>query len=807
MLDETFRPTITTREGAILFAVAVQPDGKILIAGDFALVGGVPRAGVARLEVDGAIDDSFEVGRSVDGLVYALAVQPDDGKVLIAGQFTAVDGVPRAGLARLHPDGSLDQRFRPLLEGGEGFYVSSVWLEPDGRILVGGNFRLVADQPRVGLARLMPEGYLDRGFDPGAGLEGGVAHDLAQQPDGRILVGGSFTHAGGTARAGLARLHPDGRLDTTFDAGLGAGEGAGRVYAIGVDSDRGIVVAGVFDRVGSVASSGLIRLDFEGLVDPGFEADAGVAGGQATLYDLQLLPGGEVLVTGSFWYAGGAERIGLARLTPGGVADATFEPGPGLGTDATAFGNMLAVQPDGQVLVAGQFEEAGGSRRHCLARFAPDGTVDPGFSSPDTLLEFGGEVRAIAPLPAGGVLIGGRFERVNGVWRRGVARLTADGAVDPGFDAALNEGALIHALAVQPDGRVLVGGWFDHVADFERKNFTRLLADGPLDEGFAAAAAEASVESIALLPDGRILVGGAFRQFGDLRRFGLVRLSSEGAPDPGFDPRFEIGLDRAVVLTLAVQPDGRVVAGGYFDSVNGQPRRALARVFEDGSLDPDFALALDLEYAKLAAAPVVQAIGLRADGRLFVGGGFQARDGRSRRNLARLYGDGCLDASFDPGSSGEATPPGRVAAVTLLEDGRVVVAGQASSDSADTAGQLTLWTPQGDRATRIPFEGGAEPVTALATTEDGTLLAGGSFQSVNGQPRWGLARFRLPPTGSSESRLVITEREGGVRVHWDGPGRLFEAETLRGPWDELPGASSPWDRPADPGARFYRLAE
>ncbi|MCZ7638439.1 MAG: delta-60 repeat domain-containing protein [Verrucomicrobia bacterium] len=91
-----------------------------------------------------------------------------------------------------------------------------------------GNFRSVADQPRPGLARLTAEGYLDRGFDPAAGLEGGVAHDLAQQADGRILVGGSFTHVGGVPRAGLARLHPDGRVDTTFDADLGAGEGRAR---------------------------------------------------------------------------------------------------------------------------------------------------------------------------------------------------------------------------------------------------------------------------------------------------------------------------------------------------------------------------------------------------------------------------------------------------------------------------------------------------------------------------------------------------------------------------------------------------
>lgn len=809
-LDETFRPAITTRQGAVLFAVAAQPDGKVLIAGDFALVGGVPRAGVARLEADGAVDLAFDAGRGVDGLVYALAVQPDDGKVLIAGQFTAVDGVPRGGLARLHPDGRLDQRFRPLLEGPTGAYVSVLWLQSDGRILVGGNFRSVADQPRPGLARLTAEGYLDRGFDPAAGLEGGVAHDLAQQADGRILVGGSFTHVGGVPRAGLARLHPDGRVDTTFDADLGAGEGPGQVYALGVDPDRGIVVAGVFDRAGSVATSGLIRLNFEGDPDPGFEADAGVAGGQATLYDLQLLPGGELLVTGSFWYAGGAERMGLARLTAEGVVDATFEPGPGLGTDESAFGNMLALQPDGQVLVAGQFEEAGGSPRHCLARFTDDGRVDPGFSGPNMLLEFGGTVRAIAPLRGGGVLIGGDFERVDGEWRHGVARLTEDGRVDPGFDAALNAGAVIHAVAVQPDGRLLVGGEFDRVAEFERRNFARLLGDGTLDEGFVAAAAEASVEAIALLPDGRVLVGGAFRQFGNLRRFGLVRLSSEGEPDPGFEPRFEIGLDRALVLALKVQPDGRVVVGGYFDSVNGQARRSLARVFEDGGLDPDFAMGVDVDSAKLAAAPVVRAIGLRADGRLFVGGGFRALDGRARLNLARLYGDGCLDASFDPVAGGGPTSPGRVAAVALLEDGRVIVAEQAAGGSAGTAGQLTVWTPQGDRTTSVPFEGdgGAEPlVTALATTDDGALLAGGSFQWVNGQPRWGLARFRLPPAGAFPNRLAITERPGGVRVHWDGPGRLFEAETLAGPWNEVEGAFSPLDRPVDPGARFYRLAE
>ena len=799
VLDDDFHPALTTTRDVLLFAVAIQSDGKVLVAGDFALINGVPHPGIARLHSDGSLDAAFDAGVGADGLVYSLAVEPGDGKVLAGGQFATVAGAPRTSLAKLNADGSLDPDFHPVIEGEGGAVVSTVLVQPDGQILIGGNFSVVCGLPRRGIARLLPTGALDRSFDPGLGLNEGTAHDLALQPDGRILVGGTFTEVGGLPRWGLARLRSDGRVDAEFNSSVFLGQGPGRVYAVSVHPDYGIVVGGAFDRVSSTARAGLARVRFDGSVDSGFDPQGGVIGGAAAPFDLLALPGGEVLVTGDFWYAAGAERTGLARLTPTGFADATFNPGPGLVAEGEAFGNMLAVQPDGKILVAGQFEEAGGVRRHCIARFLDDGTLDPTFSSTNAVLEFAGSVEAIAARPNGDLLIGGDFERVNGEWRQGLAELDRSGRLEKAFDAELSPGAVVHAIAVQPDDRVVIGGWFESASGFPRANFARLDPDGSLDGWFPEEGTDGPVHAIALQPDGGMFVAGEFRLFGNLRRFGLVRLDADGVPDEGFDARFEVGLDQSAVLALSLQPDGRLIAGGYFDSVNGEACAALARILPDGRLDQSFA-----RSSIAGSPPVVHTLALRADARLLVGGTFETIEGESRQGMARLYEDGTLDASFDPGAGIFGDEQAAVNCLVLLPQGGIVVGGDFSRYHGQPAPYLALLTHQGSLPVNAALAGGPGAPVSAVVLQDDAILAGGSFSTVAGQVRLGLARFRAT-TDPEEPHVAITAKDGQIKVHWDSDGYLAEAAEVTGDWQEVENATSPYTPPETAGARFYRL--
>jgi len=198
-----------------ILTVAVQADGKVLIGGEFTTVEGAGRNRIARLNADGTLDTSFDPGAGADDRVRTVAVQPD-GKILIGGSFTAVDGVARNRIARLNADGSLDTSFDPGT--GADIAVRTMVVQTDGKVLIGGDFTTVNGVARSHIARLNADGSVDTSFNPGTGASATV-YAVAVQPDGQVLIGGNFTTVNGVGRSRIARLNANGSLDTSFDPG------------------------------------------------------------------------------------------------------------------------------------------------------------------------------------------------------------------------------------------------------------------------------------------------------------------------------------------------------------------------------------------------------------------------------------------------------------------------------------------------------------------------------------------------------------------------------------------------------------
>ena len=203
-LDLAFNPDVT---GGFKFveAVAVQPDGKIVIGGNFTHVGGTARTNLARLHPDGTVDMTFDPGIGSNGTVKSLAIQ-NDGKILAGGSFSSFDGEARGGIVRLHADGSLEST--ATFDVGSGLSASAycIALQPDGKILVGGNFNTFDGQAQPFLVRLEPDGTLEStlSFDTGTGPSSSV-FSIVVQPNGQILIAGQFTSYNGIARNRIAR--------------------------------------------------------------------------------------------------------------------------------------------------------------------------------------------------------------------------------------------------------------------------------------------------------------------------------------------------------------------------------------------------------------------------------------------------------------------------------------------------------------------------------------------------------------------------------------------------------------------------
>ena len=288
-------------------AIAIQPDGRAILAGFFTSVNGENRNRISRLNYDGSLDGTFNPGGGADNPVQTVMLQPD-GKVLIGGDFASYNGYNRSRFARLNSDGSLDHNFD--IGTGADLVVNAIALQPDGRVVVVGDFAHFNGAPLRGIARLNADGSIDESFNPGVGFNDSVRL-VEVQEDGRILVGGFFTEFNGVVRNRVARLMPDGSLDGSFDVGSGAN---GSVYSMAVQSDGKILVGGSFSTFSNLNRSGIVRLNTDGSVDTGINFGTGANG---SVLDIAVLPNYKILIGGGFTLFDGLEREYFTQLHGG----------------------------------------------------------------------------------------------------------------------------------------------------------------------------------------------------------------------------------------------------------------------------------------------------------------------------------------------------------------------------------------------------------------------------------------------------------------------------------------------------------
>jgi uncharacterized delta-60 repeat protein len=291
-------------------AVALQPDGKILVAGAFTSYDGTPVNRIARLWPDGTIDTTFVIGTGFNGGVQDMLIQPD-GKIVCGGSFTSFNGTPRQRLCRLHPDGALDTEFTPAGVDNTLFTIS---LQPDGKLLVAGTFTTFGTTAVGRLARVMTDGALDTSFIHGEGA-GALVTAILVMADERILISGGFTSYDGQTRERIAMLQNDGTLDAEFNETLTLGE---RALTMMEDSEGRIVITGNFLSVDNIPYGRIARLHSWGGLDVSFNAWTGFAN---TVRSSFLQPDGRLVAGGYFTSYSGTPRIGLARINMSGTVD------------------------------------------------------------------------------------------------------------------------------------------------------------------------------------------------------------------------------------------------------------------------------------------------------------------------------------------------------------------------------------------------------------------------------------------------------------------------------------------------------
>ncbi|WP_260319117.1 choice-of-anchor D domain-containing protein [Wenzhouxiangella marina] len=511
-----------------------------------------------------------------------------------------------------------------------------------------------------------------------------------------IYIGGSFANVGGQARTGVARLNYNGLLDTGFVPP----DFSGSVRALAVQDDGKLLVAGSIGIAGQIPARRLYRLNEDGSVDNSFQA-AGLASGVRTVLALEIEDDGRILV------AGEVDGDGFVlRLNADGSLDGDYEP-PSLNGPVYA----LDLLPDGRALIGGDFTSGVGPRSR-IARLNEDGSVDNGFAP---LVNPNAAVRTVLVQDDGAVLLGGAFNQITGLGRNRLARLDALGRIDQAqaeVEFAPSDIEAPRTIALQADGRILVGGSFTHINGTSRRLLARLHPNGSLDSSFAPVIGGVSIYAIAVQRDGRILVGGWFETVNGTPRSRLARLHPDGSLDTSFNAGLIAG-NLPKVNSIHILDDGKILIGGRFTEVNEQARLDLARLHPDGSLDTNFSPSWTESQTPLT----LKSLAVDDNGWVYTcGEGYASQD---RLVFARFTPSGQLWSSFDPPL---AIGVGQHFCRSIVIDDHIVVGGRIQYSFGGNQYGWSLIDQNGNHTVASPFEGGR--VISIQKTGSGYLAAG-----------------------------------------------------------------------------------
>jgi uncharacterized delta-60 repeat protein len=624
-------------------SVDIQEDGRIVVAGfsnnePFEFSDTLVDFSAIRLNPDGSLDTSFGVygkiiipaGRQADR-VADIAIQPD-GKILLAGEaYNGTDS--EFAVIRLNYNGSLDNTFdndgkvlADIVTGPD--HLSSMSLQNDGKILLAGS-----GESDYLVVRLITDGSFDSSFandgkltiDVGSMFD--YANDITTDSSGKILAAGYSST--GPGRYGFSndfsvvRLHPDGTPDSTFS------EDGKLIIPIGpingsIDEGKCITT----DKTGSIYIAGstalnlenvdfaVVKLNVNGIVDSTFSADGiqsfqvGNANDIATAS--AVLPEGKIIVGG---YSQGidGDDFSVLKLMPDGSPDSSFGNSGKLYYDLGSFADhaeALAVQQDGKILLAGSVRDSLNTD-FAVVRLNPDGTPDSDFGMKGKLIislsEYDDEAKDMIILSDGDILIGGRVQTSFSIYDQdfAVIRFNPDGAIDSTFGIngisvtdLDSTSDFLTFIQIQTDGKIIAGGFSQYTSsgliDF---SLVRLKSDGTPDNTFSQNG-RLLISPGGLLnqayageiqKDGKILIAGRSADFQDNRLISLVRLNNNGDPDNDFGNEGIVTINSGIgadITQVLIQTDEKIIlSGSVFD--HGDQFLAI-RLLKNGTPDETF---------------------------------------------------------------------------------------------------------------------------------------------------------------------------------------------------------------------------
>lgn len=650
---------------------ALQPDGKILIAGS-----NYKSNGIARINADGKPDSSFgKYGtKLVDFLPASIAVA-NSGKIIASG-CQGGNGV----IVQYHSNGSTDYGFNgngkalfdyvfkvsPPRYGTDSVEVhtgtiNTLAVQADGKILAGGSVFTEIIGWNFAIVRYNSDGRIDSAFGYNGKqntlvAEGAIGYSIVTQADGKIVMSGYAMHKQRNYFA-LVRYDSNGMLDNSFN-----GTGKQVLQTISgfctrnsaVIETNGKIVIGGYASNGTDNDFALARFNTDGSADVSF-GEAGVlmidfSGGDDIANGVVIQESDKFVLAGYTNVSSGGgtfQQFAVARYLDDGTPDAGFGINGKLTGDYkqgyTVF-NASVIQPDGKIISAGSTWN-GSSNDFAIVRFNINGTLDNSFGNGGKqITDFGGvdEAVSLALQPDGKIIVAGNNDNRSTQFNFAVARYNSNGTPDNSFNGdgkllvtSIGNADLCRAVSLQTDGKILLAGYSfaDAYFDSSRFSIVRLNSNGSYDNSFSGDGkqltdfngAECFASSMVIQNDGKIIVGG--RAYSDNQSsFALARYNSDGSVDNTFSNDGKqisvFGANNYFLESLALQNDGKIIAAGFRENYEGSEASfVLARYNIDGEPDRSFGLdGYQINNYSVEGVNFGISVAIGFDGRIAVGG-------------------------------------------------------------------------------------------------------------------------------------------------------------------------------------------
>ena len=391
-------------------------------------------------------------------------------------------------------------------------------------------------------------------------------------------------------------------------------------------------------------------------------------------------------------------------------------------------------------------------------------TTSPGnpidFSILDTTFNFGdkfnGAVYAFAKQSDGKIIVGGQFSTYDNIPAEYIARLNTDGTLDTTFSANITNGFdyFVNALAIQSDGKIIVGGQFSTYDNIPAEYIARLNTDGTLDTTFSANITNGFdyfVNALAIQSDGKIIVGGQFSTYDNIPAEYIARLNTDGTLDTTFSANITNGFNNGVT-SLAIQSNGKIIAGGFFTTYDNIPADYIARLNTDGTLDGTFESNSGTGFDYF-----VYALAIQSNGKIIVGGAFTTYDSVAAEYIARLNTDGTIDTSFDSDPGFDTV----VRALSIQSSGQIIVGGDFGTYDGNISDQIARLNSDGTFDKDFSnIEADEEVNIVKIQPADDFILLGGGFSTYDGNSSYYIVR--LDTLGKYDTTFVTGDGFNGV---------------------------------------------